>query len=625
MEARIERRAPDVPRIPLDVLVRLTHEDFEEPFDADGVDVSTGGLALRADYLPEVGDRLRCRFDCPPEGGEIEIDGEVVWAHDAGERSGEFGLRFTALDPYAEHALGQLLAAVGEPDPLRPTARLHLEHVATPIDAEIVSREPGALTVEQELPFLRLGMGVVVEGTGPAHGKLSAVGLRVEGGVPRLVLSVREEAPVEEPAHGAYGADSDAAYADAPPEDEAQALAATADAGDRGEWQPDASNEPDATLQDYELPASLLERAGRMSEDTSDAALDERPAGHRFELAEEQLEERLEESARLADSKPAHVEQRVGLAERVGPGLARAREALVAAYDKARPMLAAAWAKLALWGAMAAEKGGPRLKQLVARLGTFGGALGGRISARLASGKKAKRRTTAAPVRKTAQPPRLRRQRGEEPAPPPARKNRRAVVLAALAFVVVAALVYGLGREDAPTPVEEPSAASSPAPAPESIPAFEPPPAPVVAPVATSAARAPEPPEAVAAPEEPQAGRLDEPSYPSLREAVSRPASSSQTYGAAEVPNGRSTTLRMSQPVTALRGEQQPDGFTVTIPGALSLDRAGPIAAANPAIEQAMVLNRGDHAVLTVRFVAGRTPPYRVVARGAAVEVTIGR
>ncbi|MCZ7682548.1 MAG: hypothetical protein M5U28_28635 [Sandaracinaceae bacterium] len=38
----------------------------------------------------------------------------------------------------------------------------------------------------------------------------------------------------------------------------------------------------------------------------------------------------------------------------------------------------------------------------------------------------------------------------------------------------------------------------------------------------------------------------------------------------------------MSQPVTALRGERQPDGFTVTIPGSLALGPAARIAAANP-------------------------------------------
>ena len=140
MDAVNERRTLEAPRIPLDVLVRLTHEDYEEPFDADGVDVSAGGLALRADYLPEVGDRLRCRFDCPPEGDEIEVEGEVVWAHDAGERSGEFGLRFTELDVEAEGALAQLVEHLGIEraggpwaDAGRPRARLHLEAVATPI------------------------------------------------------------------------------------------------------------------------------------------------------------------------------------------------------------------------------------------------------------------------------------------------------------------------------------------------------------------------------------------------------------------------------------------------------------------------------------------------------------
>ena len=38
-----------------------------------------------------------------------------------------------------------------------------------------------------------------------------------------------------------------------------------------------------------------------------------------------------------------------------------------------------------------------------------------------------------------------------------------------------------------------------------------------------------------------------------------------------------------------------------------------------------MLLNRGDHCVLTVRFVSGRAPAYRVAIHGQAVEVTIGR
>jgi hypothetical protein len=99
----------------------------------------------------------------------------------------------------------------------------------------------------------------------------------------------------------------------------------------------------------------------------------------------------------------------------------------------------------------------------------------------------------------------------------------------------------------------------------------------------------------------------------------------STSFGADEVANGRTSTLRMSQPITSLVGQADESGFTVTIDGALSLDRAGPIAAANPSVERASILNRGDHCVLTVRFISGRSPAYRVAIRGQAVEVTIGR
>ncbi|MEQ8887856.1 MAG: hypothetical protein RID93_09480, partial [Sandaracinaceae bacterium] len=108
-------------------------------------------------------------------------------------------------------------------------------------------------------------------------------------------------------------------------------------------------------------------------------------------------------------------------------------------------------------------------------------------------------------------------------------------------------------------------------------------------------------------------------------EPPSGPVVEGSTFGAETVADGRTSNIRMSNPVSTLRGQRQSDGFTVTIPGALALDRAGPIAAANPAIERAMILNRGDHAVLTIRFVAGRNPDYRVVARGQSVEVTVGR
>lgn len=160
--------------------------------------------------------------------------------------------------------------------------------------------------------------------------------------------------------------------------------------------------------------------------------------------------------------------------------------------------------------------------------------------------------------------------------------------------------------------------------------------------VEASAAVAEAPPEAPApllpgtlAASSSEAGRLAAPTFPRLSEgaapAVEAPEetlpapSGSTSFGAVEVPHGRATTLTMTLPITSIEGEATESGFTVNLPGVNSLSRAAPIAAANPSVERAAILNSGDHAVLTVRFVAGRNPPYRVEARGSDLVITIGR
>ena len=96
-------------------------------------------------------------------------------------------------------------------------------------------------------------------------------------------------------------------------------------------------------------------------------------------------------------------------------------------------------------------------------------------------------------------------------------------------------------------------------------------------------------------------------------------------FGADSVSGGEKYVLRMSNPVTDMDGIIEADGFSVTIPGSLSLSQAGPIATAHPDVEHASILNRGDFSELTLRFVAGRQPTYRVEARGPAIEITIAR
>ncbi|NNE20600.1 MAG: hypothetical protein HKN10_19200, partial [Myxococcales bacterium] len=96
-------------------------------------------------------------------------------------------------------------------------------------------------------------------------------------------------------------------------------------------------------------------------------------------------------------------------------------------------------------------------------------------------------------------------------------------------------------------------------------------------------------------------------------------------FGAESVDGGEKYVLRMSNPVTELEGIIEEDGFSITIPGSLSLSRAGPIAAAHPDVAHASILNRGDFSELTLRFVAGRHPAYRVESRGPAIEITVAR
>ncbi|MGB8331827.1 MAG: PilZ domain-containing protein [Polyangiales bacterium] len=96
-------------------------------------------------------------------------------------------------------------------------------------------------------------------------------------------------------------------------------------------------------------------------------------------------------------------------------------------------------------------------------------------------------------------------------------------------------------------------------------------------------------------------------------------------FGSDAVAGGERFVLQMSKDVTELDGIVEEDGFSVTIPGSLALSRAGPIATAHPDVEHASILNRGDFSELTLRFVAGRHPAYRVEAHGSAIEITIAR
>src|SRR4029079_12766630 len=108
-------------------------------------------MRLRTAYLPDVGDKLMCRFD--GAGAEVVAEGEVIWRNQEA-RGGEFGLRFVNLDPKAAEAIRAMSGSQSEGDPAfgEPAVprgarvRLHIEGLGSPMKARV--REAAAREVE---------------------------------------------------------------------------------------------------------------------------------------------------------------------------------------------------------------------------------------------------------------------------------------------------------------------------------------------------------------------------------------------------------------------------------------------------------------------------------------------
>src|SRR5687768_7421730 len=90
-DAAKDRRKASGQRVHFEAMVAVGEAEGGSAFEAESVDVSSGGMRLRTAYLPQVGDRLVCRFD--GSGTEIVAIGEVLWATEQA-RGGEFGLKF---------------------------------------------------------------------------------------------------------------------------------------------------------------------------------------------------------------------------------------------------------------------------------------------------------------------------------------------------------------------------------------------------------------------------------------------------------------------------------------------------------------------------------------------------
>src|SRR5262249_48684319 len=157
-------------------------------FDAAAVDLSVGGLSLRAARVPELGSLLFCSFEAMPGGATVLGRGEVVWRQPSGEKGGEFGLRFVEVDAKNQAMIDEIVAEriarsdtpFTHPEPL--IANLEIENVDKPVAARLVHNGENEALFEQTLDLLSLGKAVIAHaGVSLLRGNISQVNLRMEG------------------------------------------------------------------------------------------------------------------------------------------------------------------------------------------------------------------------------------------------------------------------------------------------------------------------------------------------------------------------------------------------------------------------------------------------------------
>ncbi|HEX4354333.1 MAG TPA: PilZ domain-containing protein, partial [Polyangiales bacterium] len=198
MTTTLDRRHGERARIPCKIPVELTDERHRgDSFEADAVDLSVGGLSLRAETLPAVGSHLWCSFEAMPGGATVLGRGEVVWTQPLDADGGEFGLRFVELDAKAQALIDEMvaerIARIDTPFSGREpvVANLEIENVDSPIAATLIYSSDSEALFEQPLDLLAIGRAVTAHaGVSLVRGSIARVDLRMDGGTPMLALTV---------------------------------------------------------------------------------------------------------------------------------------------------------------------------------------------------------------------------------------------------------------------------------------------------------------------------------------------------------------------------------------------------------------------------------------------------
>ncbi len=646
MEQRLTRHARGQSRVPVELMVELAHDGWSEVYEADATNVSRGGLGLRGTVLPEVGQKLQCRFAVPESGEFCTAEGEVVWANDTPRTQlkssskgndaarGEFGVRFAKLDAGAEVLLHRF---VGEGKKLehRPAEKvlILLEKQRIPLEGEVLTRAGNRVRVEQPLPMLQCGeLARLRIGTSEESAVLEHVTLRTLDGTPKMVMEFVITAaaplprpPMDEPNEFPTGnrevGSHTEEFADEPSQVRAissagmlpsptlarEAVATTHKLDD---------NHPEVSWHD---PAELLPAATDEAtlEDSQDAS----------------------ESAALAANDPWITDSEASLNESRSAEASLERLSLhdsnesVNVWSLAEPNAeisntskrASLWVRAASWlgrSAGALDRWKTARAETAAARSVDEASVGEDqpIVAELAVASAAVEREESLPrvdvqvdVQVDAQEEALAQDTGDFAGDPTGEAQQetpfyKTAAKQLVGFAALMAIGYGGALMVERYTTQETVSATTPAATEEVV---------------------------ANAPESDEAAREQLERVPSATPIVATSVSASDsiatsaspgglTFGDDAPTNARTTVLNFAGPIARIEGERLEDGFNVTVFGAVCLDRAFPIAEANAQVDRATVLNGNQEAELFVRFVPGRESAYRVVASGNQLEVSIG-
>jgi hypothetical protein len=644
MKFFIDRRSDRYERVPFGSEIVVEFDGLSEPIAADCVDLSKGGISLRSSLLPDEGTTVFCSFERVVEASDFGAWGRVVWVKNEGKRSSEFGVCFQNLDAEVEARISELLPqndfsiqSTPEATPQLTTVKLLFDGSASPVEADVVDRLGDQVIFAQDLELLRLKRGLLAYESheNSYRGRIESVDLRLDGQVPQLFITVKQdpigcEQTVEqsvEPQFCSQASESDI-------EQEQY--------GDEVQW--NAGPEPVIESQpcvEREQASTQTDPPKRSDDNCTLFTLPE------DRTKEERLDSDLYDERDIVSSPFATA---IRCLVAIGAVLwVRLRSLLSKLIDRTNKWMREKGMHLISRASEQIQHAiFPSIQAFAQRL----------ITLRLL---RKKRRTTAAPSPLTASTGKSSRygERGQR------LRLVRPLILPVLAIGGVALAVYGFnpwtdsGRVPLHRPVQiekadqqsvrlvddadqQPAATQSSASS-----------------LASPAVNSRNPTAAAEFESDSNAAlqlALTERAGKTLQNALSereaqttsnqlssnvstvstnkRPVNPigsesvettprKPSFGSSTKVAGHSYTLRMSNEITELRGVPDKGGFTVIIPGSLSFDRAGPIAAAHPLVARSAILNKGDHSALTVRFARGKSPAYRVTAKGSSLQITI--